>query len=90
MLYLVIERYREGCAAAIYERAATRGRLMPDGLEYVDSWVTLEVDRCYQLVRCEDETLIRRWIAQWDDLVTFEYFPVLTSREAAERARGSG
>jgi hypothetical protein len=82
VLYMVIERYREG-PEPVYERFRARGRLMPEGLEYVDSWVTEDRNRCYQLMRTDDPARFEPWIAAWSDLVDFEVIPVVTSAEAA-------
>ena len=82
MLFMVIERYR-GNAKAVYERFRERGRMMPGGLDYVDSWVEADFNRCFQLVKSDDPALIGQWTAQWDDLVDFEIVPVMTSQEAA-------
>lgn len=83
MLYMVIEYYRDG-ADAVYERALENGRMLPDGLEYIDSWVEADRrDRCFQLMRTEDRSLFDVWIAQWNDLVDFEVIAVVTSAEAA-------
>jgi Protein of unknown function (DUF3303) len=90
MRYMVIERYRSG-AGPVYERAAARGRMLPDGLTYVTSWVAAgELDRCFQLMETGDPALFDAWTRQWDDLVSFEVVPVITSAEAAARAGGGG
>jgi hypothetical protein len=83
MLYMVIENFREGRGPDIYRRFRDRGRLAPEGLVYVSSWVDLDFRRCYQVMESPDESLLRRWIANWDDLVEFEVVPVRTSAEAA-------
>jgi len=83
MLYMVIERFEEGAAPAIYRRAKERGRLLPPGLEYVDSWVDLDYRRCFQLMRTEDPALFEAWTREWIDLATFEIVPVRPSVEAA-------
>ena len=84
MLFMVIEHFRNGDAAAVYQRYRERGRMMPEGLEYVDSWVESSLGRCFQLMRCDDPKLFQAWTSQWEDLVEFEIVPVLTSKEAAE------
>ncbi len=84
MLFMVIERFREGDAAAVYRRFRERGRMAPDGLRYVDSWVETGFDRCFQLMECDDPRLLEEWTANWQDLVEFEIVPVVTSRQAAE------
>ena len=87
MLFMVLERFTQG-AAPVYERAAERGRMLPDGLEYVDSWVDDRLDRCFQLMRADAPALFDDWTARWSDLAEFEVVPVLGSAEAAARVRG--
>ena len=84
MLFMVIERFggRER-AAAVYRRFSERGRMMPEGLKYAGSWVEADFGRCFQLMECEDPRLLREWAAHWQDLVEFEFVPVVTSAEAA-------
>jgi Protein of unknown function (DUF3303) len=86
MLYMVIERYRHG-PEPVYRRAAAQGRMLPEGLHYVDSWVVDSdaLDRCFQLMRTDDPALMDTWIASWSDLVEFEIAPVIGSAEAAAR-----
>jgi hypothetical protein len=83
-MFIVIERLggREG-AAAVYRRYRERGRMTPDGLRYVASWVEPDYGRCFQLMECDDPALLDRWAARWQDLVEFEFVPVVTSEEAA-------
>ena len=83
MLFMVIEHFNPGAAAAIYRRARERGRQLPAGLEYVDSWVDVPYARCFQLMRTDDPSLFDTWIQAWSDLVRFEVIPVRTSAEAA-------
>jgi hypothetical protein len=87
MLYMVIEKYRHG-PGPVYQRAAERGRMLPDGLCYVDSWVVDDdrLDRCFQLMETDDPELFGSWRARWDDLTEFEILPVVTSAAAAGRA----
>lgn len=86
VLYMVIERYLSG-PGPVYERAAERGRMLPAGLEYVNSWVVDDggMDRCFQLMETGDPALFDVWTERWSDLVSFEIFPVITSAEAAAR-----
>jgi uncharacterized protein DUF3303 len=86
---MVVEKFTRG-PAPIYERAAERGRMLPEGLEYVDSWVDEGLDRCFQLMRTEDRALFDEWTARWNDLAEFEVVPVIGSAEAAERVREDG
>jgi uncharacterized protein DUF3303 len=66
MLYMVIEYFNTGAAPDIYRRARDRGRQLPPGLEYVDSWVDLDYFRCFQLMRTEDRSLFDTWTKAWD------------------------
>lgn len=83
MLYMVIEYFNAGAAPEIYRRARDRGRQLPPGLEYVESWVDLDYFRCFQLMRTEDRSLFEVWTKAWDDLCHFEIIPVRTSAETA-------
>jgi hypothetical protein len=83
--YMVIETFTQG-ARPVYERARDRGRMLPEGLRYVDSWVETGLARCFQLMETDDPSLFDRWTSQWDDLGEFEIVPVLASAEAAARA----
>ena len=85
MIYMVVEHYRGGDAVPVYRRFRDHGRLAPDGLTYVQSWVDETMRRCYQLMETDDRALLDEWIAQWSDIVDFEVHPVMTSKEAAER-----
>jgi Protein of unknown function (DUF3303) len=83
MLFMVIERFRDNDMVPIYQRLRDRGRLLPEGLEYVDSWVGADFSRCFQLMRCDDLRLIQAWILEWRGSgATFEIIPVVTSGEA--------
>jgi hypothetical protein len=84
MLYMVIERFKEGAAPAVYRRSRDKGRLLPEGLEYLSSWVDLDFTTCFQLMLAEDESLFKTWTDAWKDLVDFTIIPVRTSAEAAE------
>jgi len=81
MLYLVIERFKTPGALEVYRRARTKGRSIPDGLEYVSSWVDLDFTRCWQLMKTDNVSLFDQWVEQWNDLVEFEIVPVQTSAE---------
>ena len=84
---MVVERYRQG-PGPVYARLEAKGRMLPDGLRYVDSWVEASYARCFQLMECDDLTLLMTWIAQWSDLVDFEVVPVVTSAQAAAAVTG--
>ena len=89
MLYMVIEYFNEGAAPEIYKRARERGRQLPAGLDYVDSWVDLEYRRCFQLMQTESPALFDDWIRVWADLARFEIIPVRTSAAAAQQMAGT-
>jgi hypothetical protein len=80
---MVIEKFRNQDGKAIYERLRERGRQMPDGLKFVNSWVAADLSRCFQLMETDNPTDFQRWIAQWQDLMEFEVVPVSQSRETA-------
>jgi hypothetical protein len=88
MLYMVIERFKNRDALAIYTRLREQGRRMPAGLEYVGSWIEVNFDRCFQVMKCDDVRLLEEWASHWRDLMDFEFVPVVTSDEA--RAKGLG
>ena len=88
MRYMVIETYLHG-PEPVYARAAAEGRLLPEGLDYVESWVEADgLSRCFQLMETETPELLDEWIARWSDLVAFEVVPVVSSAEAAEQMTG--
>jgi hypothetical protein len=82
MLFVVIERYREGQASQIYDRLRRRGRMLPEGVQYVDSWVDKSFSRCFQVMEAPNQAALDCWIAEWADLVDFECIPVYTGAEA--------
>jgi len=86
MLYMVIERFKN--APAIYRRLHEKGRMMPEGLEYVSSWIDVDLRICWQLMRAEDESLFQTWIDNWKDLADFEIVQVRTSAEVREMMEG--
>ena len=85
MRYMVIERFKGGDARPVYRRFRDQGRLAPDGLRYVASWVSDDLACCWQVMECDDRALLDAWIARWSDIVDFEVVPALTSAEALER-----
>lgn len=84
-LYMVVEHFKNRDAAAVYRRFRDRGRMAPEGLVYVSSWVDEKLEHCYQLMETQDRRLLDEWMANWNDLVDFEVHVVVTSKEAAER-----
>jgi hypothetical protein len=83
MLFMCIETFKDQDAKAVYRRFRDRGRQMPDGLAFVGSWVTADLDRCFQLMECDDVTLLQQWIVQWSDLIHFEILPVVPGKDVA-------
>ncbi len=84
-LYMVVEHFKNKDSVAVYRRFRDSGRLAPDGLLYLSSWVDDSLDLCFQLMETHDRALLDEWIANWSDLVDFEVHPVITSKEASER-----
>ena len=85
MLYMVIEHFRDGAAPEIYKRFRERGRMMPDGLKYVASWIEPNLTRCFQVMEWDDDEALEAWKSHWTDLMEFEVVPVLTSAEVQAR-----
>ena len=81
MLFMVVEHFKDRDPAPVYKRFAELGRLMPDGLSYVNSWIEVGMDRCFQVMETDDPALLQEWIKNWGDLVDFEVVPVVTSAE---------
>lgn len=84
MLFMVIEKFKNGNAGAVYRRSREKGRMLPDGLRYVDSWVEATLGRCFQLMECDDPRLFQQWVMNWQDLIEFEVVPVVPSKQTAE------
>jgi hypothetical protein len=88
MLFMVIESFRNQDAKSIYRRLRDRGRSTPEGLQFVNSWVTADLGRCFQLMECDDVTLLQRWVTEWSDLVGFEIVPVVSGKDTAGALSG--
>ncbi|HLO00462.1 MAG TPA: DUF3303 family protein [Pyrinomonadaceae bacterium] len=82
---MIIEHFKNQDPVPVYRRFRDRGRLAPAGVQYVSSWVDEKLERCFQLMEAESRQLIDEWIVNWNDLVEFEVYPVISSNEAAER-----
>jgi uncharacterized protein DUF3303 len=89
-LYMIVEHFRNGEAAPVYRRFKERGRMAPDGVAYVSSWVAEDLATCYQLMETSDRALLDEWMRNWTDLVDFEVHSVITSQEAAQRVASLG
>jgi len=84
MLFMVIERFRDQDAVAVYRHLRDRGRGLPDGLRYVDSWIEPNFDRCFQLMETDDPRLLQQWALHWREVATFEFVPVVTSAQTRD------
>jgi hypothetical protein len=87
MLYMVIESFREGAGPDIYKRFRESGRMMPDGLNYVASWIEPDFTRCFQVMDWEDPAVFHEWTSRWSDLMEFDAIPVISSADAQEHMR---
>ena len=85
MLFMVIERFQGNDMLPVYERVKEAGRGLPDGLKYISSWIEPNFARCFQLMECEDLTLLQQWVLHWRGTgATFEFVPVVESSQALE------
>ncbi|HWC53463.1 MAG TPA: DUF3303 family protein [Chitinophagaceae bacterium] len=82
---MVIERYHEGKAKMLYQRFSEKGRMMPEGVQYINCWINEEVTVCYQLMESDSIEGLQQWISNWSDIVDFEVIPVISSAEAKEK-----
>ena len=85
LLYMIVEHFKDGDPRPIYRRFREHGRLAPEGLNYVSSWADEKLQRCFQLMETDDVAHLNEWIANWSDIVEFEVYPVISSKEAADR-----
>jgi hypothetical protein len=81
MLFMVIEHFRDHDAKAVYARFRERGRLMSDEIGFVGSWVAADLGRCFQVIECDDVTLLQHWAAEWSDLIELEIVPVAQGKD---------
>jgi hypothetical protein len=82
---MIVEHFKNGDPVPVYRRFRERGRMAPEGLQYISSWVDEKLERCFQLMEAADIRLLKEWIDNWSDIVEFEVYPVISSKEAAER-----
>ena len=87
---MIVEHFKDGDPRPVYARFRERGRLASDGLTYIASWVDVKLERCFQLMETDDEGLLETWLSNWEDIVSFEVYPVIRSAEAAERVARLG
>ena len=85
MQYMIIERFKPGKIKEVYERFTEKGRMMPDDVIYINSWINEEVTVCYQLMESPSVEKLNEWISNWNDLTDFEIVPVISSAEAKEK-----
>ncbi|HEX9162177.1 MAG TPA: DUF3303 family protein [Thermoanaerobaculia bacterium] len=85
MLYMVLEHFRANDPRPVYKRFAERGRMLPDDVKYVSSWIDTGLTRCFQLMEAPDAASLEEWMSRWRDIVDFEYCEVISSAEAAAR-----
>lgn len=85
MLFMVIESFKDSQVKEVYRRYQEKGRMMPEGLKYIDSWVEVNFDRCFQLMECDDPLLLQQWVIEWQDLVQFEIIPIVPSKDTSEK-----
>jgi hypothetical protein len=88
MLFMVIESFRNQDAKSVYRRFRDKGRLTPDGVNFVSSWVEADLSRCFQIMECDDVALLQSWVVEWSDLVEFEIVPVVPGKSTAEALAG--
>ncbi len=82
-LFMVIEHFRSGRAPEVYRRFQDRGRMAPEGVRFISSWVDLEFRRCFQVMEAANEDMLKEWTKKWSDLVEFEIVQVCTTEQAA-------
>jgi hypothetical protein len=88
MQFMVVETFRNQDAKAVYRRLRDNGRMMPENLKFVSSWVSADLGRCFQLMEADDITLLQCWIAEWSDLMSFEIVPVVPGKDTAQALAG--
>jgi len=82
MLFMIVERFKNDDPVPVYRRFRDRGRLAPESVTYINSWITQDLTTCYQVMDAPDRALLDQWLAEWRDLVDFEVIPVMTSADA--------
>jgi hypothetical protein len=90
MLFMGIERFKDRDPDPIYSRLREQGRALPNRLRYIDSWVEVNFDRCFQLIEADDAASLQRWVFQWRHLVEFEIVPVTSSKAVQEQFATAG
>ena len=85
MLFMVIEQFKNSDGKEVYDRFREKGRMMPEGLNYVASWTESSGGRCFQVMECYDAELLQKWTSNWEDIVDFEFTPVLSSEDMSKK-----
>ena len=85
MLFMIIEKFHPGKVKTLYQRFEENGRLMPEGVSYINSWIDSKINICYQVMESDSEVKIHEWISNWNDLADFEVIPVITSAQVKEK-----
>ena len=88
MQFMVIETFRNQDGKAVYRRFRDKGRMVPDGVTFVSSWVSADLGRCFQIMECDDVTLLQRWVTAWSDIIGFEIVPVAPGKDTAAALAG--
>jgi hypothetical protein len=86
---MIIEKFHPGKVKDLYKRFDEKGRMMPEGLNYINSWINKELSICYQVMETRSEETIHEWISHWNDLADFEIIPVISSAEAKQKVFAS-
>jgi Protein of unknown function (DUF3303) len=82
---MIVEHFKNQDPLPVYRRFRDCGRMAPEGLEYISSWVDEKLERCFQLMETDDRARLEEWLANWNDIVEFDVYPVISSKEAADR-----
>ncbi|MEI9943507.1 MAG: DUF3303 family protein [Chitinophagaceae bacterium] len=85
MLYMIIEKFHPGKGKILYQRFAEKGRMMPDGVQYINSWISGDLATCYQVMESDSVQKLHEWISNWNDLADFEIISVITSRKRKKK-----
>lgn len=88
MLFMVVENFTEHGLEPMAERFRLRGRMLPEGVVYIASWMEASGGRCFQLMEAPDRAALDVWIARWSDLVGFEVTEVAPSADFWARRAG--
>ncbi|HVZ98636.1 MAG TPA: DUF3303 family protein [Chitinophagaceae bacterium] len=90
MTFMIIEIFREGKIKELYQRFSEKGRQLPAGVTYVNSWIDENVTTCYQVMESDAADKIKEWTLLWEDVANFTIIPVISSAEAKRKADAMG